>query len=70
MGAYGQLTQGTNWRSPETKYKRSSIAFAITSIALSLEPLGTKLLEPTAQPLIGGPGTSVSSMDGAPVDAF
>jgi len=33
------------------------IVFAVTSIALSLEHLGTKLLELTAQSLIGSPGT-------------
>jgi hypothetical protein len=57
VGANGPLTRGSNGLSPGTKYKRSKIAFAVTSIALSLVPLGTKLLELPAQFLIGSPGT-------------
>ena len=51
------MTQGPNVRSPGTKYNRSKIVFAVTSIALTLVPLGTKLLEIPAQFLIGSPGT-------------
>jgi len=40
VGAEGMVTKGANWRSPETKYKRSKIAFDVTSIALSLSRLG------------------------------
>ena len=43
VGAEGMVTKGANWRSPGTKYKRSKIAFAIISIALTLEPRVTKL---------------------------
>jgi len=43
----------------ETKYKHSKIAFAVTSIALRLKPLGTKLLELTAQSRKGSAGTLV-----------
>ena len=41
----------------ETKYKHSKNAFALTSIALRLEPLGTKLLELSVQSPIGSPST-------------
>jgi len=57
VGAEGMVTKGKNLRSPETKNKRSKNAFAFTSIALTLVPLGTKLLEISAQFLIGSPGT-------------
>ena len=57
MGAHGQLTRGTNWCNPRTKYKRSKIVFAITSTAFSLGHLGARLLELAAQSLIGNPGT-------------
>ena len=59
MSAEGMMTKGANWRSPGTKYKRSKNAFAVTSIALTLVPLGTKLLELPVQSLIGSPGTLV-----------
>ena len=55
--AEGLVTKGTILRSPETKYKRSKNALAFTSIALTLVPLGTKLLEISAQFLIGSPST-------------
>jgi len=51
------VTKGANWRSPETKYKRAKNAFAVTSIALTMVPFGTKLLELPMQSLIGSPGT-------------
>jgi len=57
VGAQGQLTRGANWRSPETKYKRSRIVFAVTSIALTLVSLGAKLLELPAQSVVGSPVT-------------
>ena len=43
-----------------TKYKRSKIVFAVTSIALTLSPLGTELLENPAQ-FIGSPDTLPSA---------
>jgi len=48
-GYIGTLPRGANCLSPETKYKRSRIACAITSIALSLTNPESKLLKPTAQ---------------------
>ena len=33
--------KAANWRSPGTKYKRSKMAFAVTSTALTLAPLGS-----------------------------
>jgi len=57
VGAEGMVTKGANWRSPEIKYKRSKNAFAVTSITLTLVPLGNKLLELPVQSLIGSPGT-------------
>ena len=42
---------------PRTNIKRSCIVFAVTSIALILWPLRTKMLERSAQSLIGSPGT-------------
>jgi len=48
-GYIGTLPRGANWRSPATKFKRSRIACAITTIALSLTNLESKLLELTAQ---------------------
>jgi len=41
----------------KTKYKHSNVAFAVTSIELSWGHLGARLLELTAQSLIGSPGT-------------
>jgi len=57
------VTKGANWRSPGTKYKRSKIAFAVTSImiALSLGSLGPQLLGLASQSLIGSPGTLLPS---------
>ena len=43
MGAHGQLTEGTNWCNPRTKYKRSKNVFAVASVALTLVHLGTEL---------------------------
>jgi len=48
-GYIGTLPRGAKRLSPETKYKRSRIACAIPSIALSLTTLESKLLELTAQ---------------------
>ena len=48
-GYIGTLPRGANWLSPETKYKRSKMTCAITSFALSLTNLASKLLELTAQ---------------------
>ena len=62
MGAYGQLTRGSNGLSPKTKYKRSKNAFAVSSIALSLAPLGTKLLELPAQSPVGSTCTRVPGL--------
>ena len=59
MGAEGMVTKAANWRSPGTTYKRSKNAFAVTSIALTLVLLGTKLLELPVQSLIGSLGTFV-----------
>ena len=44
---------------PETKYKRSKIAFTVTSIALSLRHIGTRWLGLLAESQIEGPGTSI-----------
>ena len=41
----------------ETKYKRSSSIFLVTSIALICGRVWTQLLQPLAQSLIGSPGT-------------
>jgi len=43
------LPRGANGLSPDTKYKRSKIACAITTIALRLTNLESELLELTAQ---------------------
>ena len=59
VGEYGQLTQGPNFPSPGTKYKRSKNIFAVTSIAHTLVPLIPKLLVISAQFLIGSTGTLV-----------
>jgi len=48
-GYIGTLPRGANWLSPETKYYHLRIACAITSIALNLTNLQSKLLELTAQ---------------------
>ena len=45
VGAQGQLTQGANWCSPETKYKSSRIAFYITSIAFKLKKTWNQIAE-------------------------
>jgi len=49
--------------SSRTKYKRSKNVFAVTSIALTLQRLGTPLLQLPAQSLIGSLGTLVVCMD-------
>jgi len=46
---------------PETKYKRSRIAFSVISIALSLRQVGTRFLEIIAQSLIGSPGDNTKN---------
>ena len=51
------MTQGTNFCNPRTKYTRSKNVFDVTSIALSLGHVGSRLLQPLAQSLIGSPGT-------------
>jgi len=60
VGTWGMETQGANWRTPAfsgINLKRSQIAFAVTSIALILERLGTLLLGRPAQSLVKTPGT-------------
>jgi len=57
VGAYGQLTQGTIFCNPRTKYKRSKNVFAVTCIALSCKHIWAQLLQPLVQSLIGSPGT-------------
>jgi len=47
----------TNVHRPKTKYKRSKIAFAVTSIAFIVVHICTELLQLPAQSLIGSPGT-------------
>ena len=44
MDVYGQLTDGPNGLSPETKYKCSKIVMDVAIIALSLTRSGTQLL--------------------------
>ena len=51
------MTRGSNGLSPGTKYKRAKIASAVTSVALSLEYQGKRLLGLAAQSLIGSSGT-------------
>jgi len=57
VGAEGMVIKRENWRCTGTKYKRSRIVFAVTSIALSLGHLGARLLELAAQSLKGSFGT-------------
>ena len=45
VGAEGMVTKGLNRPGHGTNAKRSQIAFAVTSIALTLASLGIKLLE-------------------------
>jgi len=59
VGAGDMVTKGANWRSPENKYKRSKIAFDVTSIALSLGRLGPLLLGLAKQCLTGSPCTLI-----------
>jgi len=47
--AHRQLTRASNGLSPGTKYKRSKNDFAVTSIALTLRRLGTRLLQLPSQ---------------------
>ena len=49
------MTRGSNGLSPGAKYKRSKIASAVTSVALSLEYHGERLLGLAAQSLLGVP---------------
>jgi len=65
VGAKGMVTKGAILRSPGTKYTRSKNVFAFTSIALTLVPLGTKLLEISAQFLIGSPCTLAAATNPA-----
>ena len=55
VGAKGMVTKGAILCSPETKYKPSNSVFDLTSIVLTLVPLGTELLEISAQFLIHPP---------------
>jgi len=59
VGAHGQLTRSSNRVSPETNTNAQRILLMFTSIALTLVPLGTKLLELPAQFLTGSPGTLI-----------
>jgi len=49
VGAEGMVEKRANWWGPGTKYECSNIVFAVTSIALTLAPLGTELLQLSAQ---------------------
>jgi len=49
VGAEGMQVILATDRHPETKYKRSKIAFTVTTIPLSLVLLGTKLLQLPAE---------------------
>jgi len=51
------VDSGLKWAQSWDQYKRSKNTFDVTSIALILVPLGTKLLEVPAQFLTGSPGT-------------
>jgi len=55
--AHGQLKLGPNVPRPGTKYKRSKIVFAVTSIAFTIVHICTELLQLLAQSLIGIPST-------------
>ena len=57
MGAEVMVKKRTNPRCTGTNTKRSQIAFAVTSMALSLQRLGTQLLGLSAQSLIKSSGT-------------
>ena len=64
MEAHGQLMLSANVRRPGTKYKRSNIAFAITSIAFIVVHVCTELLQLPVQCPIGVPGTITSHVFG------
>jgi len=49
------MVKRANESTPETKYKGSRIALTVTSIGLSMAPIGTKLLKLTVKSLIGSP---------------
>ena len=66
VGAEGMVKKSAMLRSPETKYKRSKIIFSVTCIALTSAPHCNKLLEISAQFLIGSPGTLVTSPNPEP----
>ena len=57
MKAHRQLMLSANVRRPGTKYKRSKIAFAVTSVAFTGVHICTELLQLPAQSLIGSTGT-------------
>jgi len=57
VGAEGLVTKGAILRSCGTKYKRSKNGFVVTFIALTLVPLGIRLLKISAQFLLESPGT-------------
>ena len=56
-GVGHMVTQSADWRTPRTKYQPSKIAFPVTFVELSFEPLETKLLELSVLSLIGSPRT-------------
>jgi len=55
--AHRKLMLSANVRRPGTKYKRSKIAFAVTSVAFTGVHICTELLQLPAQSLIGSTGT-------------
>jgi len=63
VGAHGHLTRGSNGLSPETKYKRSKNAFAVTYTALTVVRICSDLLQLPAQSLIGSPGTLIEILN-------
>ena len=63
MGAQGHLTRGSNGLSPETKYKRSKNAFAVTYIALTVVGICSDPLQLPAQSLIGSPDTLIEILN-------
>jgi len=57
LEAHGQLMLSANVRRLGTRYKRSKIAFAVTSVTFIDVHICTELFELPAQSLIGSPGT-------------
>jgi len=58
--AHGQLTLGSYVPRRGTKYNRSKIVFAVSSIAFTDVNICTELSELLAQSLVGIPGTLVT----------